>query len=110
MKRIGMLAVSLAMALAAGCATNTSGNVVETAAAQSAGKRSVASATTASTTTERTRKDPDEMVCERYRRTGSHRSVTRCVTRAQRTAERDSAVLGLTQAQGPSLSDAGADP
>lgn len=100
---------AVGMALLAGCAATSvdseSKAKSEPVQAQSSAATVDTKATTETASAKPRRKDPNEMICQRYKPTGSHRSVTRCVTRAQKTAERDSAVLGLQQAAGASLSD-----
>ncbi|MEO1574526.1 MAG: hypothetical protein AAFU65_06150 [Pseudomonadota bacterium] len=107
--RSGAVCAVAGAALLAGCTSTTTQTGSSAQAAPVATQKSTpaaepqAEARTAST--RQKRKDPNELVCQRYKPTGSHRSVTRCVTRAQKTAERDSAILGLQQAAGASLSD-----
>lgn len=102
--RSSAVCAAASIALLTGCAsTQTESSAPVQAQKQTTATESTSEARTASTRPRR--KDPNELVCQRYKPTGSHRSVTRCVTRAQKTAERDSAVLGLQQAAGASLSD-----
>lgn len=89
--------------LLAGCAS-TAGNSSPPKFVQSSAKSAEPELTAAA---EPRRKDPNELVCQRYKPTGSHRSVTRCVTRAQKTAERDAAQMSLQRATGPNLSENG---
>ncbi len=42
--------------------------------------------------------------CTSYRPTGSHRKITRCVTKEQQELERDAARSALSGVQGPAIS------
>lgn len=46
----------------------------------------------------------DGMRCTSYRPTGSHRKITRCISREQQQLERDAARRTLSGAQGPAVS------
>ncbi len=46
----------------------------------------------------------DGMHCTHYRPTGSHRKITRCITKEQQQLERDAARRTLGNSQGPAVS------
>ena len=105
MHRRLILSVFFAAAMAAGCSSTSS--VEDGAQVQSptpVAQKAETPAAQAAAVKRSRKKDPNELHCTRYKPTGSHRSVTRCVTQAQRTAERDSAVLTLQRTMAGSAS------